>query len=290
VTIRPVCISTSLAILLVIVISGCAVEASKTGITEKDEIISAGKPETNSATSGATIAIKAGSPSETVRAFYAKLRERKIREAIFLTNLRPAIEGLTDEELKEFAVDFDAIAKNVPSVIEINGEIISGDAATVTAKLPDDNNEKLVVQQIRLRKEGEHWLILSADEEAEKAIRKEGKNYFHVLRIDTHHEEARKMLDRIATAQLLFALQNKGQFADFAKLIATGTVPADIATAESTGYHFAINVAPDAMSYLVSAIPAVYGKSGKLSFTLEPGRDGKAKMQSADNGGKPIGQ
>ena len=61
-----------------------------------------------------------------MRVFYKDLREKKFREAIFLTNLRPAIEGLTDNELKEFQVDFEAVAKNVPAEVEINGEIIIG--------------------------------------------------------------------------------------------------------------------------------------------------------------------
>lgn len=47
-----------------------------------------------------TIDIKPDSPAETVRVFYTRLREGKFREAIHLTNLRPAIEGLTDQELK----------------------------------------------------------------------------------------------------------------------------------------------------------------------------------------------
>ena len=51
------------------------------------------------------IEVVPGSPSETVRAFYQKIREKKFREALFLTNLRPAIEGLTDLQLKEFQVD-----------------------------------------------------------------------------------------------------------------------------------------------------------------------------------------
>lgn len=107
---------------------------------------------------------------------------------------------MTDDELKEFAVDFEAVAKNVPAEVQINGEIITGDTATVTAKLPNEDNEKLVVQEIRLRKEGENWVIISAEHEAEDAIRKEGKNYFLSLRIATHQNEAKKMLDRIAKA------------------------------------------------------------------------------------------
>src|SRR2546423_469011 len=87
----------------------------------------------------AAIDIAQGGPADTVRAFYRDLRARKFREAIFLTNLRPAVEGLTDIELKDFAVDFETLAGQVPADLEINGEIISGDHATVTANLPGED-------------------------------------------------------------------------------------------------------------------------------------------------------
>lgn len=274
-----------LAIIVVIAVSGCSVEASKAGAPE-------GAPVSNRAGKevppGAVIEIKPGSPSETVRAFYAKLRERKIREAIFLTNLRPAIEGLTDDELKEFAVDFEAVAANVPADVEINGEIISGDSATVTAKLPNEDNDKIELQEIRLRKEGEIWVILSADDAVEKQIKKEGKNYFLALRIETHEKEAKKMLDRIAKAEMVHALQNKGELAEIAKLIELGLLPSDVTSADTTGYHYSLKLSADRKRYSATATPSVYGKSGKLSFLVDLDAEGKPRMRSADNGGKPI--
>ncbi|MEZ5422161.1 MAG: hypothetical protein R2682_03580, partial [Pyrinomonadaceae bacterium] len=82
---------------------------------------------------GASIEIETGGPADTVRTFYKLLREKKFRDALFLTNLRPAIESLNDTELKDFSLDFEAIAGSIPTEIEINGEIVSGDNATVTA-------------------------------------------------------------------------------------------------------------------------------------------------------------
>lgn len=287
--ISPTCFSCSLAILVIFAFSGCSVEASK---AENSVQAAAAKPAVENsraaASRGATIEIKPGSPSETVRAFYAKLREGKFREAIFLTNLRPAIEGLTDGELKEFAVDFEAVARNVPAEIEINGEIISGDDATVTARLPGEDAEKLELQQIRLRKDGDIWIILSADDETEKRIKKEGKDYFLALRIETHEAEAKSMLDRIVKAQMVYSLQNKGEFAEFVKLIELGLLPSDVTTSESTGYYYKLNLAGDRKSYNASATPAVYGKSGKVSYLLQLDKDGKPKMKSEDNGGKIL--
>jgi hypothetical protein len=276
-----------IAVSIVFAFSGCAVESSRA-----EEVVTAKKAENEKAVrapefQSAAIEIKAGTPSETVRAFYTRLREKKFREAIFLTNLRPAIESLTDDELKEFAVDFEAIAKSVPAEVEINGEIITGDQATVTAKLPDDDN-KLAIQEIRLRKQGEIWVILSADEATEKLIQRDGKNYFQNLKIETHQAEAKAMLDRIAKAEMVHSLQHNGEFAEFQKLILDGLLPSDVLASESTGYRYVLNLSPDRKRYSVSATPAVYGKSGKLSFRLELNKEGKPFAKSDDRAGKPL--
>jgi hypothetical protein len=240
------------------------------------------------ANGGATIEITAGGPADTVRAFYTKLREKKFREAIFLTNLRPAVEGLTDTELQDFSLDFEAIAGQVPPQIEINGEIISGDLATVTLKLPVDDPDKKELQQLKLRKEGSNWVILSIDKAAEAKIKKEGKGYFYALRIDTHQDEARKMMDRVSKAEIAYSLQNGGISADIPTLVAAGLLPDDIQTSASTGYNYSVNVADDKRSYYAAAVPAEYGKSGKLSFLLELDPKGGARLTSRDNAGKPL--
>lgn len=237
---------------------------------------------------GASIPIDQGGPADTVRAFYKLLREKKFREAIFLTNLRPAIEGLTDAELKDFAVDFETIAGNVPAEIKINGEIISGDSATVTANLPNEDGDKEELQQIKLRKQGNVWIIQTVDDEAEKRIRSEGKQYFYTLRIETHEDEARKMLERISKAELAYSLQNGGAYTDMQTLVSGGLLPSDVTTSGSTGYDFVLNVADDKKSFSASATPAEYGKSGKQSFLLKPDAKGISHVTSKDNGGKPL--
>src|SRR5215217_4397971 len=119
------------ALLSVILFNGCT--AGSSVAAPETPVAAQNQPETK----GATIEIKPESPADTVRAFYKSLREKRFREAIFLTNLRPAIEGLTDTELKEFQVDFETLSVQVPEELQINGEIISGDSATVTARLPN---------------------------------------------------------------------------------------------------------------------------------------------------------
>lgn len=235
-----------------------------------------------------TIAISPGGPADTVRTFYKFLRENKIREALGLTNMRSAIEGLTDAELKEYSPDFADVAKLVPEVIEINGEIISGGKATVTAKLPNDDGDGNEVQAINLRKDGDGWVILSVDDAAETRIRAEGKAYFQSLKIDVKQEEARQMLERISKAQLAHSLQNSGRFADAPVLIAAGLLPEDINTSESTGYNYAIVPAPDRSSYFATATPGEYNKTGRLSFLLQLDGKGISRVTTKDNGGKSL--
>jgi hypothetical protein len=235
---------------------------------------------------GPTIEIKPNSPADTVRAFYTALREKRFREAIFLTNLRPAIEGLTDAELKEFQLDFEAIAKHVPPEIEINGEITSGDTAVVTAKLPNEDLDKEEIQEIKLRRNRDVWVIMTVDESVEKRIKREGKNYFPALRIETHQDEAREMLDRVAKAQIAFAAQNQGKFGDMNALIVAELLPADARSSASTGYLYTVTVNEDRTRYSASAVPAVYGKSGRLSFAVELDENGQPHLSSRDEGAR----
>ena len=278
------CITTSLAIIC----GGCSAEASNTGNASAASTSAMANREVATTAPATSIEIKPGSPADTVRAFYTKLREKKFREAIFLTNLRPAVEGLTDAELKEFQVDFEVIANKVPAVLTINGEIVSGDKATVTASLPGEDPDKLEAQSIDLRKDGDVWVILTVDEAAEARIKKEGKNYFYVLKIETHEDEARDMLDRIAKAQLAFSMQNGGNFTGIDQLVAAELLPDDVKTSSTTGYNYAVTLSPDKQVWTAHATPAEYGKSGKLSFFLTSDGKSTPRISSKDNGGKPL--
>src|SRR5258707_792162 len=109
----------SLLFLFVVCAFGCSVAEPKTSANTNSTSLTNLSEAANStsASKGATIQIDPNGPADTVRAFYRDLREKKFREAIFMTNLRPAIEGLTDSELKDFSVDFEALAGQVPAEI-----------------------------------------------------------------------------------------------------------------------------------------------------------------------------
>lgn len=232
----------------------------------------------------ATIDIKPNSPADTVRAFCVALRDKKFRDAMFLTNLRPAVESLTDAELKEYQADFEAIAKYVPAEIQINGEIITGSNAVVTVMLPNKDLDKNEIQEIKLRKQGDTWMILTVDEASEAKIKQLGKDYFPNLRIESHQDDARAMLDRVAKAQMAYAAQNGGKFGDMDALIGAELLPADIRTSESTGYQYAVTVTADKSRYTATAAPAVYGKTGKLSFEVVLDGLGQPHLVSRDDG------
>lgn len=269
-----------------IISAGCAVEASKTEKINEQKAKQSSQTATQNTLSANTIEIKPDSPADTVRVFYEKLRGKKFREAFFLTNLRPAIEGLTDDELKDLQVDFDNLAGQVPAQIEINGEIIGGENATVTANLPDGEAKSKKVQQINLRRENGVWIILTLDAEGEKAVKKEGKNYFFSLRMQTYQEEAQNTLEKIMKAQAVHFSQNQGFYADLPTLIRNSLISPDVQYPKLSGYKFNIIVSPDGKNYMATAEPLEYGKTGKLSFTAQIGKDGNPTLSYKDAGGK----
>ncbi len=279
-----------------ILINGCAVSAKdaeevsgdKTTVETKTTEEKSPLVTKNSVPKG-RIQITSGSPADTIRIFYKNLRERKFKEAMMMTNLRFAVEGLTDAEMQDLSTDFEPLANQVPTEIEINGEIITNNLATVTAKLPNDETGHLELKTLRLRLEKDAWVFLIAESDAENLAKKEGKNYFFTLRLDIHHVEAENMMQRIAKAQTVYAMQNNGSFADLSTLVSMSLLPLDVQSTESTGYRFTISVTADGKKYFATAEPAVYGKSGKLSFLLEfNGADKKTRLKSDDNQGKPL--
>jgi hypothetical protein len=277
----------------VLMIGGCAVEAAK--VSERDKLAPVKNADlettvkaSTKTTRGATIEIDKDSPADTVRVFYKSLRENRFREAMFLTNLRPAIEGLTDTELAELQLDLAPIAQQIPAEIEINGEIISGNYATVTAKLPDNETKQITLQEIRLRKAGDFWVILTIDEQAEDTVKKEGNKYFFNLRLQTHESEAKAMMERVSKAEMVYALQNGGVYGEMTALVEKGFLPEDALTADSTGYNYKITLAPDKKKYFATAEPAVFGKTGKLSFLLEIDDKKYPRLTAKENQGQPL--
>jgi hypothetical protein len=223
-------------------------------------------------------------PTETVRAFYKTLRERKFREAFNLSIYKAAIEPLKPQEFEDLRPDFEkmalAVSEKIPEKVEIMGETISGDLATVFVKvIESDGKEKMEPAGLMLIDGA--WVL--GDRENLEIVKKAGKKFFFNARIDAHHTDVQDMLTRISLALLLYSQQHNGQFANLPTLIAAGMLPKDLEGTESTGYRFRINVSPDAKTWTAQAEPAQYGRTGRLSFFMDA-----TGVRSSDTGGKPL--
>jgi hypothetical protein len=221
----------------------------------------------------------AATPSEAVRQFYKALSEKRFRDALRMSVYAQAIEGLSDRDLEELRPDFESLATGAEKV-EVKGEQVSGEQATVFVKLKDDQaaTPPLPVQMRRIKGS---WIIY--DEEVERAVKKEGNKYFFNARIKSHEDDAQSLLMRVAQAQLVYSAQHGGTFADLQTLIKEKLLSEDIQNPQATGYNFRLTLSGDKRSYTMGAEPAVYGRSGLRSFYMD-----QAGIKSADTSGKPY--
>lgn len=224
------------------------------------------------------------SPSDTVREFYKAMREKRFREAFALSIYRQAIEPLKPQEYEDLRPDFEkmalAISEKLPGTVDVMGEQISGDLATVFVKMLDTDGKERTEPAGLILNDGA-WVL--GDRENLAIVKKAGKKFFFNVRIDAHHNDVQDMLTRISLALLLYSQQHNGQFANLATLITAGLLPKDLEGTESTGYRFRINLASDAKTWSAQAEPAQYGRTGLLSFYMDA-----AGVRSSDIGGRPL--
>ena len=230
---------------------------------------------------GATASAQASAtPSEVVRAYYTALREGRVRDAMLMSILRPAVEALSAAELAEYQTDFARLAQLAPTDFEITGEQVSGEEATVFVKTGEDKDLK--VEPVELIRSGGAWVI--GDRKTAAEVKKQGKKFFSEQRIAAHEEDAEEILKRIQAAEIAYALQHKGVYGNLKALVDAAFIPADILGTETTGYSFVVSPASDGKSYVARAEPARYGHTGRLSFYMDA-----SGIRKKDAGGKPIG-
>jgi hypothetical protein len=222
----------------------------------------------------------AATPSDAVRSFYKALSEKRFRDALMMSVYGPAIEGLSEKDLDELRPDFESLATGAEKV-EIKGEQVSNDSATVFVKLQTDQPAAPPLP-VQMRRVKGRWIIY--DEEVEQAVKKEGNKYFFNARIKAHEDDVQNsILVRIAQSQLVYSAQHNGEFADLQTLIKERLLSDEMLSAQTTGYNFRIVLSADKKSYTVGAEPAVYGRTGMLSFFMDP-----KGIKSSDTGGKPY--
>ena len=218
-------------------------------------------------------------PTETVREFYKALSQKHFREALMISIYKPAIEGLSAAEIEELRPDFEKMAEGAEKV-EATGEQLSGETATVFVKMIDDAAGTPPAPVPLMRLDGQ-WIV--GEKGDYDLVKQGGKEFFFKTRIEVHEGEVKEMLQRIQLAELAYSAQHNNTFADLPTLVNTALVPKDVLGTESTGYHFTIKLLKDGKSYSVSAEPARYNRTGRLSFYMD-----QAGIKSSDVGGKPL--
>jgi len=221
-------------------------------------------------------------PSDVVREFYKAMHDHRFKEAWALTIYKPAVEGLNAEEMEDLRPDFEEKAAAIPDPVEISGEQISGDVATVFVKVPiSDATPQNTSQPVTLIKSGGVWII--GDEANQVIVKKAGRRFFLDALIAQHHSDIEDLLKRVIAVQIAYAQQHGG-FGDAAALINAGLIPKAAGDPKELGYNFRVTVGPDGKTYVAGAEPARYGHTGKLSYWM----DQTGTIKSVDNGGKPV--
>jgi hypothetical protein len=230
----------------------------------------------------ATEAQNQRTPSDTVREFYKAMHDHRFKEAWDLTIYKPAVDGLNAEEMEDLRPDFEEKAAAVPDVVEISGEQISGDTATVFVKVPiSDSTPQSTSQPVTLIKSGGRWIIGTESDRAE--VQKKGRRFFLDALITQHHSDIEDLLKRVIAVQIVYSQQH-GVFGDLTALINAGLVPKAAGDPKELGYNFRVTVGGDGKTYLAGAEPTRYGHTGKLSYWM----DQTGTIRSLDNGGKPV--
>ena len=222
-------------------------------------------------------------PSDVVREFYKAMREHRFKEAWALTIYKSAVVDLTADEMEDLRADFEDKAAQIPDKVEITSEQIKGNTATVYVVVPaTESTPQVTSQPVTLINSGGHWII--GDETNHDIVKKAGRRFFLDALISEHQGDVEDLLKRLIAVQIVYSTQHNGVFGDLPALIATSLIAKEAGDPKSIGYNVRITVAKDGKSYVASAEPTRYGRTGKLSFWM----DQTGAIKSLDNGGKPI--
>src|SRR5438045_4697327 len=223
------------------------------------------------------------SPSDVVREFYKAMREHRFKDAWALTIYKAAVEDLNADEMEDLRSDCEQKAAHVPAQIEITGEQIQGNIASVFVKVPaTDSTPQVTSEPVNLISSGGLWII--GDEANQAIVKKAGRRFFLDALIEEHQSDIEDLLKRLVAVQIVYGAQHNGAFGDLQALIAADLVAKESGDPKAIGYNFRITVAADGKSYVATAEPARYGHTGKLSFWM----DQTGAIKSADNGGNPV--
>lgn len=224
----------------------------------------------------------ARTPSDVVRDFYKAMREHRFNEAFALTIYKSAVEGLSAEEMEDLRPGFEEKAALIPPTVDIVGEQINGSTAIVFVRIPiTDNTPQVTSEPVNLFNSG-GWIIGTEMDLAE--VKKAGHRYFLDALITEHEGDVQDLLKRMVVLEGIYSQQHAGSYGELSALIAGGMLSNDAVDPRLSGYNFRITLTKDGKGYVIGAEPVRYGRSGKLSFSM----DQTGVIKSSNTGGKPL--
>lgn len=223
------------------------------------------------------VAQSSDSPSQVVKKFYQHLRARHYAEGLRLSVYSPAIEGLSEEEMRDLEPEFARIIANLPAEIEPHGEQISGDEATVFVKSPQDKR----MQEVALVRINGQWRV--GDEQTYLLATREGRSFFFNARVRIGEAEAYEWILEILGAEAIY-FKAKQRFTTLDELVGLGGVSKQLINGSESGYRFRLSVSDDGKGFRVLAVPAEYGRTGRLSFFV----DQSNTIRAEDKEGQPA--
>ena len=222
-------------------------------------------------------------PSDVVRDFYKAMREHRFKDAFSLTIYKSAVEGLSAEEMEDLRPDFEQKAAQIPEQIEVTGERIQGNIATVFVKVPvTDSTPQITSEPVNLLSSGNGWIIGTETDLAE--VKKKGRRFFLDALIEQHENDIEDLHKRFLAVQLVYSQEHKGVLGNLQELIAANLIAKESGDPKAIGYTVHLTITPDGKGYVAGAEPTRYGHTGKLSFWM----DQTGNIKKADNGGKPL--
>jgi len=220
-------------------------------------------------------------PSDVVRDFYKAMHDRRFKDAWAMTIYRPAVESLSADEMEDLRPFFETQAAGVPAQIQIDSEKISGNTAQVFVQLPpSDASPQITSKPVDLLNVSGVWLIGTEAEQAN--VKKAGNRYFLDAMIDVNQDNMADVLKRLIGMEAVFAQAHAGAFGEVKALVEAGLMSDDMFDPKTSGYNFHLIV--NGKTFVASAEPTRYGRTGKLSFWM----DQTGSIKSTDNGGKPV--
>ena len=220
-------------------------------------------------------------PSDVVRDFYKAMREHRFKDAWSMSVYKPAVDGLTADEMEDLRPFFEAQAAAIPEQLQIDTERISGNTAQVFVRLPpSDSSPQLTSKPVDLIKSDRGWIIGTPAEQ--ETVKKAGGRYFVDALIDLNQDNMADVLKRLIGMEAAYAQANDGAYGEVKALVAAGLMSDDMFDPKLSGYNFRLTI--NGKTYIATAEPAHYGRTAKVSYWM----DQTGAIKSADNGGKPL--